>query len=402
MITFLNLQRRSCASCSFTPGGVPLGGVPFTVSRAGASDEDVTAKVATRKVIHHAVVTDIATTNETSDAAHLIIAVIAILVIAPAAPVAFTTPAVVSVVAIVGTAVNIGTLITASALILPVAAITLHRTPLTTFMPSIAASAALVARIFVTSASHTTASADVTGTTAMVSPAGFSVCPSLASLGGSPNVAAVWGGVFVADSPFPSTNDGDGGCGIHEGVAAATTTRAVMTVTTSAFALPTIPFPHVAHPDRGILDVWLILLLPTMPIDYNGIADISDGSSLLLPRATPISSHISNSIVGRRVRKSGEPRRTRHFRGRSPPLPTVAADGAAWRPVGCPAASADSLARVAPPRPAPAGLLSSSLRPQPGRETQRSVRVGFASRVAEVHAQGADVVWPAMRGVEED
>jgi hypothetical protein len=146
-----------------------------------------------------------------------------------------------------------------------------------------------------------------------------------------------------------------------------------------------------------------IPLLLTMPIDRSCSVDgTDDGSSLLPSGATPKSSHINVSAASGRNRRSGESRRTRRFHGRSPPPTTVSADGAAMRHVGRPATWADTLATVTLPRPAPAGLLSTSFRPQPGRETQRSVRVGFASRVAGMITKLMSTARQAMGGADDD
>ncbi len=75
------------------------------------------------------------------------------------------------------------------------------------------------------------------------------------------------------------------------------------------------------------------------------------------------------------------PRRTRHFGGRSPVLPTVATARAALRNGRLPTGRADALAFAALPRPATASLLPSSFRPQPGRAEQHDIRAGQAQRV---------------------
>jgi hypothetical protein len=147
----------------------------------------------------------------------------------------------------------------------------------------------------------------------------------------------------------------------------------------------------------------LVLLLLTMPIDNSRIADVIDRGSSLLPQwAKPKSSHNSTSTASGRDRHSGEPQGTRQLGGRSPPPTTVRADGAALRHVGRPAAWAIALATVTLPRPAPAGLLSSSVRPQPGRETQRSVRVGTAPRVAEIDTRHVGAARQAIGGVDQE
>jgi hypothetical protein len=199
-------------------------------------------------------------------------------------------------------------------------------------------------------------------------------------------VANVERGQVVVFAPLPTKVDGDSGGGPNDEHAAAKTTSPddPDPITDIDPHVPTTPFPAHAPPSS----------FPVLPIDASHIR-VSGDSSLLHRIST-----ISTSSIGGRARASGGPRRTRHFRGHSSPSPPVAEGEAAARSRGRPAAYATLVAWEAPLRPTPAGLLSSSPRPQPGRTVQQSVRAGAAFRVTgrQVHiVRGAEV---GRRGVD--
>ncbi len=187
-----------------------------------------------------------------------------------------------------------------------------------------------------------------------------------ASACGRPIVEVVASGVVAS----PTSGGGGGNGGVQDDRAAATTTSASTVIHRSALRLPTT---MILPRDSSAI--------PVLPIDASNARRDGDGDvSSLLPGARPDISGISNSTSGR-GHKSGRPLRACQFRDRSPPPSTVTTVGAAWRLRGCPTALAVPLAWQAPPRSAPADLLTSSCHPQPGCRRQLGVRAGPAPRV---------------------
>ncbi len=109
-----------------------------------------------------------------------------------------------------------------------------------------------------------------------------------------------------------------------------------------------------------------------------------------VPTLLPMMSMISTSTFsGDRRCSSGGPLRDRRIRIYSPPLPAVAEDGVAWCGSDRPTVLFDTSSKATPPRPGPASLLSSSLRPQPGHRMTRGGRVGVRLRAAGTAGAGA-------------
>ncbi len=194
--------------------------------------------------------------------------------------------------------------------------------------------------------------------------------PPSASGGGCAIVrVAVARGVVVFE-PFPTTGGGVDGGGDEVGAAAATTSQ-IEAITNILPIIPTIPFPPIILPSDA----------NQPPIVRANIAHT------LLPMAMiVIASHTISS--GGRGRPSGGPRGARHFVDHSLPPPTVVVDRAAWHGSDRPSVFANTTLVAVPPRPGPASLLSSSMRPQPGRIAQRGGRAGSALRAAGTTGRG--------------
>ncbi len=201
--------------------------------------------------------------------------------------------------------------------------------------------------------------------------------PSRISRNLSPPLAGV---LFVAMAlahgvipiPAPRTGGGGGDSGAQVVRATATIIPFVVTVTNSIpRSIPLAPYLQT-HPGAG----------PPPAI-------ILDGNPSLLPMILMISNSTS---AGDRRCSSGGPLRDRRIRIHSPPLPTVAEVGVAWHGSDRPSALFDATSNATPPRPGPASLLSSSLRPQPGHSMPRGGRVGIRLRAARTASAGARCV----------
>ncbi len=187
-------------------------------------------------------------------------------------------------------------------------------------------------------------------------------CPALVGV-------AVADGV-VSDHP-PSTSGHVDNDGIQDERAAASTTDDTATfASASHLPIPTTP-----------------ALLADPPPDAIPTSAILDGAPALLPMSMVIGS-LSFSVGERRC-SSGGPRKDRRTRTYSPPLPTAAVFGVAWRGIDRPSVLFNAALNATPPRPGPASLLPSSLQPQLGHSMPRGGRVGVRPRAAGTASAGA-------------
>ncbi len=189
--------------------------------------------------------------------------------------------------------------------------------------------------------------------------------PPSAVLGVSPIVVvAVARDVVIVSCSLPM-GEGDNGGG-DEGMSAAATTYDSAAITTSVQVPLTTPHP----------------LFP-LPGDAHRSPLVRAGNApALLPMAMIMISR-SNSRSGR-GRASGGPRGARQLVDHSLPPPAVVVVRAARHSSDRPSILTSTSLVAVPPRPGPASLLPSSLRPQPGRHTQRGGRAGQALRAAGI------------------
>ncbi len=393
--TIQELQRRIVASCLLTPGGVPCCGVSSVLcDKAGAStgDEDIIATTVVCSRLHRitfmtALTPTFPLTLNTATAIN----------VRPPAPTVIMQHNMGRIV--IGTGIRATHVTTAAGIHVTVSTLTAvpNPVPIVIAIRPIPTQPSVLTRIsnaivIGINGHPAAASTGTIGSPAMVI---TTICCVSASFGGGPVASVQVGGVAVSVVP---TSGGDGGRRAPDEMAAATTTGSIATVTAPRPVPPTMHSSPLNPLARGIP-----VLPPALLIDISdGMDGVDDNSSLLPSGATPKSSDDSISAAGGRDCHSGESHGTRRFCSRSPPPTTVTADGAAKHHVGHPAAWADALAIVTLPRPAPAGLLSTSSRPQPGRETQRSVRVGIASRVAGMNAKPVGAERQTKGGIDDE
>ncbi len=182
-------------------------------------------------------------------------------------------------------------------------------------------------------------------------------------------ILPVWvaGGVVILALRL-GTSDGVDGGGVRDEAAAASTTAPVASALTARSATtPSAVRPLVSS------SAWAILI-----DDRNGAMRI-DGSSLLqmvISLMDNVSMRGSGGVSGVAL---GVSRITAHI----PHPPTAAGCRSARRSGGRPATSVKIHLTATPPRPAPASLLPSSMRPQRGRIAPERGRVGRSLRADE-------------------
>ncbi len=170
--------------------------------------------------------------------------------------------------------------------------------------------------------------------------------PPFALLGAGPFVdVAVADGVVTLPRPFPQ-GGGESGGG-DEIKSAAITTDDILTVTTVIQVPTTIPNP---------------LLSP--PGDARDAPPVRAGNTHTLLLMTMLTSD-TNSARGC-DHASEELQGARQLVGHPPPPPAVVVDGAAQHGGGRPTAFANAALATLLPRPGPASLLPSPMRPQHG------------------------------------
>ncbi len=138
-------------------------------------------------------------------------------------------------------------------------------------------------------------------------------------------------------------------------------------LTTTAVLI--LPFP----PTTSHIPVTFLTLPDTAPVV------ILDVTHTLL-QMVMVGSATSSS--GGRGRTSEGPRGDRRYLAHSPPPSAVTVERAARHGIGRPSALVSTALTATPPRPGPASLLASSIRPQQGRIAQRGGRVGESLRAA--------------------
>ncbi len=177
-------------------------------------------------------------------------------------------------------------------------------------------------------------------------------------------------------SPITSGGASGGENTLDEGNAAATTTTHNLSTTAPMIIVP----------------VPTTILHPPSSSRHHGDATemVVDVTPALLPIMVMVSSHSSSGCgCGR---SSEGPQRSRRCPVHPLPPPTVVEDRAAWHGGDRPAIFVNATLTTMPPRPGPASLLTSSLRPQQGRSTQRGSRVGRSLRAARTAGAGRGIV----------
>ncbi len=180
-----------------------------------------------------------------------------------------------------------------------------------------------------------------------------------------PPPSPVANGVVLLASTL-GTSGGDNGSGGQDEMAAAATTSTIEDIST--VTPPTKPrCPRFLDSSAS----WV------MPIDNSDGATARLNDSSLLPMVISLMVNVSECGGGGLSGVAlGVSRITAHIL----PPPTAVGSSSARRSNGRPTASAKNHLAATPPRPAPAGLLPSSLQPQQGRVTHWGSRVGRSLR----------------------